>query len=215
MVPAVYITMRMRWPMISVALLGCCVPLLSGCLGGGTAGQTSQPIGSSPAVPQPPTLHIQIRDITAHGGSRVVQAWTLGCSLPSGSKPQPKTTCRALRDYARNYIRPYGTCHCSAPLPGMRWAVIYGELDGKRFQANLSNCMCGYSRRMVYDLYLATGLRDTVQVLGLPPLLHSVSPDITLLSQRYHPDLIPKNERGPLLCVRGARRHLATGSGRT
>jgi hypothetical protein len=40
--------MRIRLSVISVVILGCCMPLLSGCLGGGSAGSASQPIGSSP-----------------------------------------------------------------------------------------------------------------------------------------------------------------------
>jgi hypothetical protein len=154
--------MRIRSPVISgVVICCCCVPLLSGCLGDGSASSASPPIGSSPVVPQPPTLRIQIRE-TADNGNRgtLIRSWTLGCSPPGGTKPQPDVACRALRDYVSNYTAPIGSCGCAAVRLGTPWAVIKGTLDGKPFRAALTTCMCGFSKRLVRDLYIATSLRD-------------------------------------------------------
>jgi hypothetical protein len=144
---------------ISVAILSCCVPLLSGCLGGGSAGSASPSSGSSPGIPPPPTLRIQIRE-TADNGNRgaLIQSWTLGCSPPTGTKPQPEVACRALRDYVSNYTAP-GGCGCAAVRVGTPYAIIKGTLDGKPFHAVLTNCTC-QPGRLVHDLYTATGLKD-------------------------------------------------------
>jgi hypothetical protein len=153
--------MRTRWSVVSVVILGCCVPLLSGCLGDGSVGSASQPIGSSPVVPQPPTLRIQIKEHAGGGKVAVVQAWTLGRSPPSGRKPQPEAACRALRDYVRNYTAPTGRCGCAATRLRTPWAVITGTLDGKPIRAVVTNCTC-LSGRLVRDLYIATGLIDAI-----------------------------------------------------
>jgi len=156
-------SMRMRWQSVAGVIILGCMPLLSGCLGDGSAGSASHRIGSSPVLPQqPPTLRIQIRE-TAYNGNRgaLIQSWTLGCSPPSGTKPRPEAACRALRDYVRNLPGSPFACSCPAARIGTPYAVIKGTLDGKPFRAALTNCTC-LSGRLVRDLYIGTGLADAI-----------------------------------------------------
>jgi hypothetical protein len=157
--------MRARWPVISVVILGCCVPWLSGCLGGGSAGSAPPSTGSSPGIPPHPTLRIQIRE-TAYNGNRgaLIQSWTLGCSPPSGTKPRPEIACRALRDYVSNHV-VFGGCGCAAERVGTPYAIIKGTLDGKPFRAVLTNCTC-QPWRLVRDLFIATSLRRFFVPIG-------------------------------------------------
>jgi Subtilisin inhibitor-like len=113
-------------------------------------------LGGSPG-PHEATLRIRVMALGQNGNS-VVRTWTLGCGPPTGTHPDPRAACAALRDYAARYRQPTSACGCAAEPIGARYAVISGTLDGRRLDARLEACMCGVAERLIRDLQTATGL---------------------------------------------------------
>ncbi|HEY7258238.1 MAG TPA: SSI family serine proteinase inhibitor [Gaiellales bacterium] len=143
---------RLRLRLGRLALLGA-VMLGAGCLG-----ETSEP----PVT----TLRIQIKALGQNGHDPVLRTVTLGCAPPTGTTPDPRAACAALREYAAHFQPPASACGCAAEPIGARYAVISGTLDGRRITARLEPCMCGVADRFISDLRVATGLWSFVPLGG-------------------------------------------------
>jgi hypothetical protein len=132
-----------------VACLICC----GGCLGHASGSTSAE--GSART-----TLQIQIFSVGNRRDTSLL-TYSLGCSPPAGTKPDPAAACAALRDYVAHIDElPAYTCGCLAPRIGDRYAVITGSLDGKRVRLTLDTCRCGLTKRLVDDLEVASGLRE-------------------------------------------------------